>query len=123
VDTARAVRKYQREDGAFSTILNQKSYRELSAAALVAAGFLRGVRRGYLPEEFREPGLRALRAVTESTGRDRNGLFMSGISGPTIPLPMFPGLGYRLVPRGRNWSYGLAAALFAAIEYYLLEKQ
>lgn len=34
-----------------------------------------------------------------------------------IPLPIFPKLGYKLVPRGKNWSYGVAALIFAAIEY------
>ena len=42
---------------------------------------------------------------------------MPEISGPTIPLPIFPKLGYKLVPLGKNWSYGVAALIFAAIEY------
>lgn len=37
--------------------------------------------------------------------------------GPTIPLPLMPALGYRGVPKGKNWSYGVAALIFAAIEY------
>lgn len=46
-----------------------------------------------------------------------DGVYMTEISGPTIPLPIFPRLGYKLVPRGENWSYGIAALIFAAIEY------
>ena len=42
---------------------------------------------------------------------------MTNISGPTIPLPIFPKLGYKLTPVGNNWSYGVAALIFAAIEY------
>jgi unsaturated rhamnogalacturonyl hydrolase len=42
---------------------------------------------------------------------------MPEISGPTIPLPIFPKLGYKAVPLGKNWSYGVAAMIFAAIEY------
>lgn len=44
-------------------------------------------------------------------------MYMPEISGPTIPLPLLPKLGYKLVPRGMNWSYGLAALIFAATEY------
>lgn len=117
--TAGAALRFQNEDGSFNTILNRKSCRELSATALIAAGFLRGARRGLLPEEFREAGNRAFLAVTASIGKDKHGLFMPEISGPTIPLQVFPGLAYRLIPRGKNWSYGLAAAAFAAIEYRL----
>ena len=42
---------------------------------------------------------------------------MTEISGPTIPLPLFPTLGYKMIPLGKNWSYGVAALIFAAIEY------
>ena len=52
-------------------------------------------------------------AIEES----EEGVFMPEISGPTIPLPIFPKLGYKLVPCGKNWSYGVAAMIFAAIEY------
>ena len=45
------------------------------------------------------------------------GIYMTEISGPTIPLPVFPKLGYKMIPLGKNWSYGIAALIFAAIEY------
>ena len=32
-------------------------------------------------------------------------------------MPLFPKLGYKMVPLAKNWSYGVAALLFAAIEY------
>ena len=52
------------------------------------------------------------------TGEESDeGVFMTEISGPTIPLPVFPKLGYKLVHLGKNWSYGIAALIFAAIEY------
>lgn len=39
-------------------------------------------------------------------------------------LSLLPKLGYRAVPLGKNWSYGIAAAIFAAIAYKeLLEKE
>jgi hypothetical protein len=46
-----------------------------------------------------------------------DGVYMTEISGPTIPVPLIPKLGYKLVPVGKNWSYGIAALIFAAIEY------
>jgi hypothetical protein len=48
---------------------------------------------------------------------NEKGVFMTEISGPTIPLPLLPKFGYKMVPVGKNWSYGVAALIFAAIEY------
>ena len=45
------------------------------------------------------------------------GVYMPEISGPTIPLSLLPKLGYKAVPLGKNWSYGIAALIFAATEY------
>ncbi len=104
-------------DGTFNTLLTHSSYRELSATALISAGWLHGVRCGYLDEKFREPALRALAAVIDAIEIGEDGVFMPEISGPTIPLPLLPKLGYKLIPTGRNWSYGIAALIFAAIEY------
>ncbi|MCK7485114.1 MAG: hypothetical protein MZU97_05855 [Bacillus subtilis] len=46
---------------------------------------------------------------------------MPEISGPTIPVPFFPYWGYKTVPLAKNWSYGLASLIFAAIEHQRLE--
>ena len=105
------------EDGTFNTLLTHSSYRELSATALISAGWLHGVRCGYLDEKFFEPAIRAFLAVVDAMEISENGVYMPEISGPTIPLPLFPKLGYKLVPLGKNWSYGIAALIFAAIEY------
>jgi unsaturated rhamnogalacturonyl hydrolase len=124
-DTAQALLKYQREDGTFATVLNMpgKTYRELSATALIAAGLLHGVRCGYLDKCCLQPGIKAFKAVAESiTSSTYNGVFMPEISVPTIPLPLFPYLGYKLTPRAKNVTYGIAAAVFAAIEYDLYSK-
>jgi len=115
--TVRAVLRYQRTDGTFSTILGSNTYRELSATALIAAGLMHGVRCSYLEKEFLNPAVKAFRAVADSIREDEKGVFLPEISAPTIPLPIFPGLGYRFTPRGENRLYGVAAAVFAAIEY------
>ncbi|MDP2425113.1 MAG: glycoside hydrolase family 88 protein [Candidatus Izemoplasmatales bacterium] len=119
-DTSKALLPYQRADGTFETVFNKvgKTYRELSFTALVAAGWLKGIRLGVLEEAiYLEPAKKAYFAVVDAIEQNDQELAMPEISGPTIPVPLFPYLGYKFVPRGKNWSYGLAALLFAAIEY------
>ena len=115
--TSEALLKLMNEDGSFNTLLTDKSYRELSATALISAGWLRGIRGGYLDERFLEPAVKAFTACVNAIEQGEDGVFMPEISGPTIPLPLLPKLGYKAVPLGRNWSYGIAALIFAAIEY------
>ena len=106
-----------REDNTFPTLLKHKSYRELSATALISAGWLHGIRCGYLDRSFLEPAVNAFAACVNAIEESEAGVFMPEISGPTIPLPLLPKLGYKIIPLGRNWSYGVAALIFAAIEY------
>lgn len=114
--TAEALLERQNSDHSFSTLLTQASYRELSATALIAAGLMHGARKGYLPREHAQRGRLAFQTASAAIRRERQGLCLPEVSAPTIPLHLFPSLGYRLTPRGKNLSYGLAAALFAAIE-------
>lgn len=115
--TSEALLGCMREDYTFSTLLTQRSYREFSATALISAGWLHGIRCGYLDERFLEPAIKAFEACVNAIEENADGVYMTEISGPTIPLPVFPKLGYKLVPLGKNWSYGVAALIFAAIEY------
>ena len=115
--TSQALLSKMNPDHSFPTLLNKPSYRELSATALISAGWLHGIRAGYLDESFLEPAVRAFYTCVDAITEEEGGVYMPEISGPTIPLPIFPGLGYKLVPTGRNWSYGIAAIIFAAIEY------
>ena len=115
--TSESLLSCMREDGTFGTLLKQKSYRELSATALISAGWFHGIRCGYLDEKFIEPAVRAFEACVNAIRVSEDGIFLPEISGPTIPLPLLPKLGYKLVPLGKNWSYGVAALIFAAIEY------
>ena len=115
--TSEALLPLMREDHTFTTLLGLKSYRELSATALISAGWLHGIRCGYLDKKFLEPAKKAFEACVSAIEENDTGVYMPEISGPTIPLPIFPKLGYKLVPLGKNWSYGVAALIFAAIEY------
>ena len=116
--TSDALLGCMNEDYTFNTLLMDKSYRELSATALIAAGWLHGIRCGYLDKDrFLEPAIKAFEACVNAMEDGENGVYMTEISGPTIPLPLLPKLGYKAVPLGKNWSYGIAALIFAAIEY------
>lgn len=115
--TSEALLPCMQEDYTFNTLLKYTSYRELSATALISAGWLHGIREGYLDEKFLEPATKAFEACVNAIVEDENGVFMPEISGPTIPLPLLPKLGYTIIPCDKNWSYGVAALIFAAIEY------
>ncbi len=115
--TSEALLSCMRDDYTFSTLLKYDSYRELSATALISAGWLHGIRCGYLDKKFLEPAIKAFEACVNAMESDEHGTYMPEISGPTIPLPIFPKLGYTLIPRDKNWSYGIAALIFAAMEY------
>lgn len=117
--TCAALMPLQRPDGTFTTVLGRggRTYRELSATALVACGFLQGFRMGLLDGSYRDAGVKAFRAVVDSFRQTPDGMSLPDVSAPTIPLPLFPYLGYALVPKRADWSYGIAAVLFAAVEY------
>lgn len=120
--TSEALLECMRDDYTFNTLLKYKSYRELSATALISAGWLHGIRCGYLDEKFLEPAIKAFEACVNAMEESDDGVYMTEISGPTIPLPLLPKLGYKMIPLGKNWSYGVAALIFAAIEYRKLLK-
>ncbi|MGD7705320.1 glycoside hydrolase family 88 protein [Microlunatus sp. Y2014] len=109
--TSDALVDLQRADGTWATLLAGGGYRELSATALIAAGWYDAVAQELLPDSYVPRADRALAAVTAAVRPDA----MPEISGPTIPLPLLPELGYRVIPRGDNHPYGVAAFLWAAI--------
>lgn len=140
--TADALLPLQRDDGGFTTLLTgrQRGRPETSATALMAAGWYAGIRHGwleearFLPAAQRAAAYVATRITAEapspgiigrwlsttaaaSTVADYRGPVLRGVSGPTIPMPVLPRLGYtRLAPEAINASYGVAAAAFAAVE-------
>ncbi|WP_086931758.1 glycoside hydrolase family 88 protein [Agarilytica rhodophyticola] len=121
-----ALLSYQRPDYYFDTVLNKPNdnYRESSATALIAAGWLNGVSRGYLGQEFATPAIKAFRAVLDNVRHQSDGSYMTEISRWTIPMFLMPYRlkygpypGYKYVKKGENISYGIAALIFAAIAY------
>lgn len=117
--TSNALLPYQRDDGFFETVLNKpgKTYVENSATALIASGWMQGVADGYLDQSYQWPALKAFKAVVDSLVLKDGLLSMPMISAPTIAIQGMPYLGYKFTPRGNDWSYGLAALFFAALNY------
>lgn len=125
-EVSAALLPYQRKDGYFESLLNKpgKSLKESSATALIASGWLHGVRCGYLPNTYLEPAMKALKAVVADLKYEEGLLCMDHISGPTIAMQLIPELGYKLqytFQKSKDWSYGLAAIFFAGIEYKKLK--
>ncbi len=125
-EISESLLNYQRDDGYFELILNKpgKTKKESSATALIASGWFHGARQGYLDKKFIEPAKKSFYAVVDDLQKDKDGLLsMDYISGPTIPVQVFPYAGYkfqRRVFKEHDWSYGLAALNFAAVNYKLL---
>ncbi|KAA3659186.1 MAG: hypothetical protein DWQ10_09370 [Calditrichaeota bacterium] len=119
-ETSEALLPYQRDDSYYETVFNYvgKTYRESSATALIAAGWLHAANEGWLDEKFKVAGKKAFLSLCGNF-RIENGapVAMTEISAPTIPTTRLPYYGYKLMPRGENWGYGLAALIFAAIAY------
>lgn len=67
----KALQKYQNENGMWHTlIIKPESYVEASATAGFAYGILKAVRLGYIPEEYRECGIKGLKAIIERISED-----------------------------------------------------
>lgn len=113
-----AIIKCQNKDGSFSTILKGiKCYKETSATCLVADGLMHAVRKGYLDDSYLSSALKAYEYATSKISYVNNKVLLRGISNPTIPLPVLPFTGYAIIGKMANWSYGMAAYIFASIEY------
>ena len=104
----RALVKHQDQGGLWHTLIDDpRSYLEASATAGFAYGILKSVRKGYVGQEYLEPGVRAVKAVLaniDATGELKNVSFGT---------PVFNDLdGYRNVKR-TSMPYGQAMAILA----------
>lgn len=119
IETAETVVSHHRGDNYYDTLLGykKKTYREASATALIALGYFQGYRLGWLDETYLEKARASFSSLSEDLITEKGKVYMPEISGPTIPLPLLPYLGYRLIPKARNFSFGVAALILAAIEY------
>ena len=122
--TVEAVVKKQDASGGFNTLLGRNTYLESSAGALIADGIFHSVRMGYLDESYLPYAEKAYDFVVSCIKVKDNGkVLMTKISGPTIPWPVIPYIGYAWVPKATNMPYGVASFLWAAIERDKLIKE
>lgn len=112
----RTLARCQADNGLWHTLLTDRSsYTEASATAGFAYGILKAVRKGYLPENYRETGLRAVRAVLENITPDgelRNVSFGTAM-GSDLDF-------YRRIPL-TPMPYGQALAILALSEALRLQ--
>lgn len=67
----KALERYQDKNGMWHTLItDETSYVESSATAGFAYGILKAVRLGYIPEKYRECGLRAMDAIIRRISED-----------------------------------------------------
>jgi unsaturated rhamnogalacturonyl hydrolase len=67
----KALEQYQNENGMWHTlIIDPDSYVEASATAGFAYGILKAVRMGYIPEQYKECGIKGLNAILNRISED-----------------------------------------------------
>ncbi len=109
-----ALLHWQRDDGAWGTVINDRRSRaESSGTALCAYALARGAREGWLPASMQAAAQRAFAYVASRVETARGASSLTGISAATNPMPAW---GYRLVPDTRDASWGVGAFLLAASE-------
>lgn len=108
---AKALKKYQSHSGLWHTLINDEtSYLEASGTAGFCFGILKGIRRGYLDESFRECGERALEAIISNI--DGDGELMQVSYGTNVGRTMEH---YKEIPLSKM-HYGQSLAMLALIE-------
>ncbi|NLH68963.1 MAG: hypothetical protein GX454_02095 [Brooklawnia sp.] len=115
--TALALASRQRPEGGWTTVLTgrPRGHQEVSATALIATGWLTSIRLGVLPPDYLERAQAALGRAMESIVDGACGPRLVGVSGPTVPVPLVPRLGYLAVPTQPDAPWGVAAVVSAAL--------
>lgn len=111
----KALTKLQGENGLWRTLLDvsveKGSYEEASATAGFAYGMLKGVRKGYIGEEYLEPAVKAIKAVLSKINSEGELLDVSFGTGMGADLDA-----YLKIPR-TSMPYGQAMAIMALGEF------
>ncbi|MFB3166783.1 glycoside hydrolase family 88 protein [Neobacillus sp. 179-C4.2 HS] len=107
----KALAKFQAESGLWHTVLDDpSSYEETSATAAFGFGIIKGVRKGYLDQEYLQIGLKALEAQLKEI--DENGIVQKVSYGtPVGNDAQF----YKNIPIS-PMTYGQALAILLLIE-------
>jgi unsaturated rhamnogalacturonyl hydrolase len=102
----------------FHTIINLKSPLESSCNFLIHGGILDGINLGIISDTFEKNAKLGYETSMDTFIKEKKGeLVLTKVSNPTIPMPLFPKMGYRYIGFKDNWSYGLASLVFASIQY------
>ena len=126
LEVSESLLSYQRDDYYFDTVINKPgdNYRESSATALIAAGWLNGVNNGYLHQKYANAACKSYEAIIDNLRIEGESHYMTEISKWTIPmficpyrLRFGPYPGYKYVKKGENIPYGVAALILAGIFY------
>ena len=106
-----ALKKYQADSGMWHTLIDDaESYEEASCTAGFCYGILKGLRKGYLSQEYEACGQKALEAVAEKISSDGELLDVS--YGTNVGRTLEH---YKQIPMTKM-HYGQALALLALIE-------
>ena len=84
VDLMKSMIKYQDESGMWYQVVNfggmDKNYLETSGSSIMAYSLLKGVRLGFLPEEYRKYGEKAIDGICDKYLKNNDGeLSLGGI--------------------------------------------
>ncbi len=109
-----ALRRHRGADGMWTTVIDDpRTYPETSGTALVAFALAKAARLGLVDARSREQARQTLHTLVARLRVRGDRLSLPGISGPTIPSRR---LGYAVVPRAADLSYGVGAVLLLAAE-------
>lgn len=110
----KALAAHQDDSGLWHTLIDDPtSYLEASATAGFAYGILKAVRKRYLPVEYEDMAMRALKGVIANIGEDGE------LQQVSFGTPVFDTLqGYRDIPL-TSMPYGQAMAIMALGEFRL----
>ncbi|MBQ9212070.1 MAG: glycoside hydrolase family 88 protein [Clostridia bacterium] len=115
IDTFRAhaegLRKNQAPSGLFHTVVNDpSSYEEVSGSAAIAAGIIRGIRAGFLGEEYRPCAEKAISAIIANVAEDGTVQHVSAGTAMGMDVEHYKGIACRPM------AYGQALTLIALCE-------
>lgn len=116
VELAKSSLAFRQVSGYWDTVIAQPgyAYEESSGSALVAAAYAMGSRLGLLSEEYLALACDTFQSITaRMKRRSGNGFTVEGISIGTNPSRK---LGYKVVPKRPNISYGVGAFVLLADE-------
>ncbi|MGN0298164.1 MAG: glycoside hydrolase family 105 protein [Lachnospiraceae bacterium] len=131
VELMDAMLRYQDESGMWYQVVNMggmpKNYLETSGSSIMAYALLKGVRLGFLPESYREAGIKAFQGICDKYLKEENGkmslggiCLVAGLGGKQMRAGTFDY--YMSEPVVKDDAKGVGPFLLAYTELLRLEK-